>query len=191
MLADTMKQHAHWLLKGESGPLGKDNLLSVIESVLEPLMLVFSLWVVAIQFEGGLARVHLVMSVIVFLVSFPGKPRLNSHWAMMLLNVVGRWLLTASILLLAAAFAGYLPEFSRRAMLAWLVLAPLCQIGAHLLLRLLAPYLIRLQGPAQRAVIVGMNEQGVALASRVSETPYSRIEFFGFFDDRDPRAALF
>jgi putative colanic acid biosynthesis UDP-glucose lipid carrier transferase len=30
-----------------------------------------------------------------------------------------------------------------------------------------------------------MNEQGVALASRVGDTPYSRIEFAGFFDDRD------
>ena len=130
-----MRQTAPWLLKSESGPLGKDNLLSVIESVLEPLMLVFSLWVVAIQFEGGLARVHLVMSVIVFLVSFPGKPRLNTHWAMMVLNVLIRWMFTAAIVLLAAVFTSYLPEFSRRAMLAWLVLAPTAQIGAHWLLR--------------------------------------------------------
>jgi putative colanic acid biosynthesis UDP-glucose lipid carrier transferase len=45
--------------------------------------------------------------------------------------------------------------------------------------------LVRLQGAPRRAVIVGMNDQGVALASKVGETPYSRIELAGFFDDRD------
>jgi len=79
----------------------------------------------------------------------------------------------------------YLTVFSWDALLAWLVIAPFAQIGAHLSLRAAAPYLVQLQGPPQRAIIVGMNEQGVALASRVGETPYSRIEFVGFFDDRD------
>lgn len=182
---DNMRQTASWLLKGQSGPLGKDNLLSVIETVLEPLMLVLSLYLVAIQFEGGISRVYLVTSVIVFAVTFPGKPRLNLHWTMMVIHVVSRWLFTVVILLLAAVFTGYLHEFSRYALLTWLLLAPVAQISAHLLLRVLAPYLTRLQGPAQRAIIVGMNEQGVALASLVSGTPYSRIEFHGFFDDRD------
>jgi putative colanic acid biosysnthesis UDP-glucose lipid carrier transferase len=66
-----------------------------------------------------------------------------------------------------------------------LVVAPLAQIAAHVLLRQSAKYLVRLQGAPRRAIIVGMNEQGVALARRVGETPYSRIEFTGFFDDRD------
>ena len=135
-----IRKTAAWLRKNESGLLGKDNLLSVIEAALEPLTLVLSLWLVAIQFEGGISRAYLVMSVVVFFVTFPGKPRLNSHWAMMMLNVVIRWLLTATILLLTALFTSYLQEFSRLAMLAWLVLAPVAQIGAHLLLRVLAPF---------------------------------------------------
>ncbi len=49
-----------------------------------------------------------------------------------------------------------------------------------------APFLLMLQGPPQRAIIVGMNEQGVALASRIQETRYSKIELSGYFDDRDP-----
>jgi putative colanic acid biosynthesis UDP-glucose lipid carrier transferase len=185
MQLDPIRPTATWLLKGQSGPLGKDNLLSVIETVLEPLMLVLSLWLVAVQFEGGVSRAYMVMSVIVFAVTFPGKPRLNLHLPMMVMHVVSRWVFTVLVLLFAAALTGYLREFSRHALLTWLLLAPVAQIGAHVLLRGVAPYLTRLQGPAQRAVIVGMNEQGVALASRVSATPYSRIEFYGFFDDRD------
>jgi putative colanic acid biosynthesis UDP-glucose lipid carrier transferase len=70
-------------------------------------------------------------------------------------------------------------------MVVWIGSAPFVLVGSHFLLRTVAPYLIQLQGPPRRAIIVGMNEQGVALASRVGETPYSRIELAGFFDDRD------
>jgi len=45
--------------------------------------------------------------------------------------------------------------------------------------------LVRLQGPPHRAIVVGMNGQGVLLASRISQSPYSSIELAGFFDDRD------
>jgi len=180
-----MKNAASWLAKKEPDPLGKGNLLSVIEAGLDPSVLVFSLWLVAIQFDGGLSRAYLVLSVLVFTLAFPGVPRLNTHWALMAINLVSRWLLTVGVLLLTAVLTGYPHEFSRRAMLIWLVLAPLAQLGAHVLLRFLAPYLVRLQGAPQRAIIVGMNEQGVALASRVTDTPYSSIEFHGFFDDRD------
>ncbi|MBK9439973.1 MAG: undecaprenyl-phosphate glucose phosphotransferase [Comamonadaceae bacterium] len=176
---------ASGLTKSEPGPLGKDNLLSVFEVGLEPVTLVASLWATAIFLDHGLSGAYLILSVIVFSVTFPGTPRLNTHWFMMMLNVFGSWLLTGGLLLFTGIFTGYLREFSPTAILVWLVLAPVAQIVAHLLLRVLAPYLVRLQGPPQRAVIVGMNEQGVALASRVGETPYSRIELYGFFDDRD------
>ncbi len=185
MVGPPVRKTASGLTKSEPGPLGKDNLLSVFEVGLEPITLVVSLWATAIFLDHGLSGAYLILSVIVFSVTFPGTPRLNTHWFMMMLGVFGSWLLIGGLLLFTGIFTGYLREFSGGAILAWLVLAPVAQIVSHLLLRALAPYLVRLQGPPQRAVIVGMNEQGVALASRVGETPYSRIEFYGFFDDRD------
>lgn len=169
----------------EPGTLGKDNLLSVLEAGLEPVSLVLSLWAVAFYFEGGLSGQFLILSVIVFSVTFPGVPRLNESWFGMMSNVLFNWFWTATLLILTGIGTGYLREFSGRAILAWLVIAPLGQIVFQMLLRLSAPALLALQGPPRKAIIVGMNEQGVALASRVGETPYSRIEFQGFFDDRD------
>lgn len=173
-------------LNSEPTPgLGKDNLLSAVESGLEPMIWVLSLWLVAIYFDGDLSAPYLVLSVLLFAITFPGTPRLG----MPLLQLVGElfagWLWTAALLILTGLATGYQREFSRNAMVLWLAMAPFIQIGAHLLLRSVAPYLIQLQGPPRKAIIVGMNEQGVALASRVGETPYSRIEFVGFFDDRD------
>jgi putative colanic acid biosysnthesis UDP-glucose lipid carrier transferase len=171
----------------QPGPLGKDNLLSAIEAGLEPGALVLALWLIAIYFEGDLTGSYLILSVIVFSVTFPGTSRLHSSWFQLTANVMVNWLWTAALLLLTGFVTHYLREFSWNALLTWLVVAPIAQIGAHLVLRATAPYLVRLQGPPQRAIIVGMNEQGVALASRVGETPYSQIEFAGFFDDRDLR----
>jgi len=47
-----------------------------------------------------------------------------------------------------------------------------------------APAIIELQGDRQRAVVAGMNEQGLELARRLADDPYSRVEVVGFFDDR-------
>lgn len=180
-----LSKTASGLTKTEPGPLGKDNLLSFIESGLEPFVQVISLWLIAIYFEGNLPGAYLILSVIVFSVTFPGTPRLNTHWLAMAINVISSWLVSAALLLAAGILTRYLREFNQQALLAWFLVAPVSMIAAHTLLQWAAPLLVQLQGPPQRAIIVGMNEQGVALASRVGETPYSRIEFYGFFDDRD------
>jgi putative colanic acid biosynthesis UDP-glucose lipid carrier transferase len=62
--------------------------------------------------------------------------------------------------------------------------APAAQLASHWALRRAAPHLIRLQGPALRAVVVGMNEQGCMLADRLVTTTDTGIQFVGFFDDR-------
>ena len=180
-----LRKSASGLSGGQPGPLGHDNLISVFEAGLEPLAQVFTLWAVALYFEGELPGSYIILSIIAFSVSFPGTPRLNDRWTVLVGNLLMSWLVTAGLLLGIGILTGYMAEFSRQALLAWLVLTPVVQLLGHVALRQGAPYLISLQGPAQRAVIVGMNDQGVALASRVGETPYSRIDFYGFFDDRD------
>lgn len=171
--------------RNNPGPLGKDNLLSGVEAGLEPLVLVFALWSVAMYFEGELSGAYLILSVIVFSLAFPGTPRLNASGWHMAADIFTNWIWTGALLVFVGIVTGYDREFNRQAMLVWLVIAPFAQVAAQVALRGLAPFLVQLQGPAQRAIIVGMNEQGVALARRVGETPYSRIEFAGFFDDRD------
>lgn len=169
----------------EPGPLGKDNLISAFEAGLEPMCLVVSLWALALLFDRGLSGSYLILSVLVFAITFPGTPRLNSTWVHLISDVLISWLWTALLLVLTAVATGYYREFSIRVLVIWLFAAPFAQVGGHFLLRFTAPMLVALQGPPRRAIIVGMNEQGVALASRVGDTPYSRIEFTGFFDDRD------
>lgn len=167
------------------GPFRKNNLLPAIEAFLDPGVLALSLWIIGIRFEGELLSQYLILSVIVFAISFPGASRLQSSVWGMITDVIFNWVLIASLLLLLGFVSKDFDEFSKSALITWLWVAPLSQISARLALRAAAPYLLKLQGPAQRAVIVGMNDQAVELANRLGKTSYARIELAGFFDDRD------
>ncbi|WP_418304119.1 undecaprenyl-phosphate glucose phosphotransferase [Nitrosospira lacus] len=161
-------------------------MLSAVESILDPAALILSLWLVSAGIEGELRPPYLILALIVFSITFPGTSRLQFSIKRLVFDVLYSWFWVVLLLLLLGVATGYMNEFSSEALITWLWVAPLSQIGAHLALRATAPYLLMLQGPPQRAIIVGMNDQGAALAGRIHETRYSKIELSGFFDDRSP-----
>ncbi|MDO9196990.1 undecaprenyl-phosphate glucose phosphotransferase [Rhodoferax sp.] len=164
--------------------LGRDNLLSILESVVGPGAFVFSLWALAYYFEGGIYPPYLILSVIVFALTFPGQARLQSSIPGLIADIAVNWAGVAGLLLISGFATGYLREFSKGALITWLWVAPLTELGACFVLRIAAPMLLELQGPRQRAIIVGMNEQGLALADKIKNSPYARIELTGFVDSR-------
>jgi putative colanic acid biosynthesis UDP-glucose lipid carrier transferase len=163
-----------------------NNMLGAVEAILDPAALILSLWLVGTGIEGELLPPYLILSVIVFSITFPGTSRLQFSLKRLVFDVLYSWFWVVLLLLLLGVATGYMAEFSSQALITWLWVAPLSQIGAHLALRATAPFLLMLQGPPQRAIIVGMNDQGAALAGRIHETRYSKIELSGFFDDRSP-----
>ncbi|MDO9165412.1 MAG: undecaprenyl-phosphate glucose phosphotransferase [Rhodoferax sp.] len=164
--------------------LGRDNLLSIFESVVGPGAFVFSLWALAYYFEGEIYPPYLILSVIVFALTFPGQARLQSSIPALIADIAVNWAGVAGLLLITGFATGYHREFSKSALITWLWLAPLTELGACFVLRIAAPMLLELQGPRQRAIIVGMNEQGLALADKIKHSPYARIELTGFVDSR-------
>lgn len=164
--------------------LGPDNLLSIFESSIGPSAFVFSLWALAYFLEGAVNPQYLILSVIVFALAFPGLVKLQSPVLTGLVDMAINWVWIAALLVATGWVTGYIQEFSSRVIVAWLWVAPLTELGAYLVLRGAASSLLRLQGPRQKAIIVGMNEQGLALATKISGAPYSRIEVTGFVDGR-------
>ena len=166
-------------------PIGRDNVLGTIETLLGPSALVFSLWATALYyFDGALPPPVLILSVLVFALTFPGQSRLQSSFGRVLLDITINWLWVAGLMLALGFATGYIREFTQDMLITWLWAAPASEAGLHLLLRLTAPLVLKLQGPNQRAIIVGMNEQGNALANRIRQTAYSRVDLVGFVDSR-------
>ena len=164
--------------------LGKDNLLSVFESLVTPVVLVGTLWALAWDHDGEIMPQYLLLAVILFALTYPGKSRLTSTVPSLVVDVVVNWSWVAGLLAVTALSTGYLREFPRQVLQVWLWLAPVADIGGCLLLRASAPWLLKLQGPRQRAIVVGMNAQGMALADKLMASQLSRIEFVGFVDSR-------
>jgi len=166
-------------------PIGRDNILGSIESLVGPSALVFSLWALALYyFDGELPPPVLILSVLVFALTFPGPAHLQSTLGRVMLDIGFNWLWVAGLMFAMGVATGYIREFTRDMLLTWFWVAPSAEFGLHLLLRASAPAIMRLQGPTQRALIVGMNEQGTALARRLHGARYSRIEVVGFVDSR-------
>lgn len=183
---NTASSAADWLEKPEprSLGLGRSHLFAAIEAGLDPLVLVFSLWGLALYFESAVRPAYLILSVIAFSLTFPGTSKLRLPIWKLLFNIAFHWLWIAGLLLFLGFVTEYFYRFSMAVVGNWLWLAPLTQAGAHLALRAVAPQLVRLQGPPRTAVIVGMNGQGFSLAKQISGSAYSGIELLGFFDDR-------
>ena len=175
-----------WLNRREprSMGLGRSHLFTAVEAGLDPLVLVFSLWALAFYFEGSVRPAYLILSVIVFSLTFPGTSQLRLPVWKVISKIAFHWLWIAGLLLLTGFATEYFYKFSMTVLGHWLWVAPVAQAGAHLALRAAAPQLLKLQGPARGAVIVGMNEQGVSLARHITGSAYSGIDLRGFFDDR-------
>jgi putative colanic acid biosynthesis UDP-glucose lipid carrier transferase len=165
---------------------GRGHLLNLFEAALEPVVLILSLWVVAVLIEGHLRAPHMILALIVFSLTFPSAERLAQSPLRVLRNIALGWLALSALLLAFGYATHYTRYFDRETLITWFWVAPSCQMSAHLLLRLAAPFIRQLQGEARRAVLAGMNEPGIELARRLNSDPYSNIRLVGFLDDRSP-----
>ena len=184
--ATHVKSTSAWPDRADSGSLelGRSQLFNALGSALDPMVFVLSLWALAFRFEGSIRPAYLILSVMVFSLTFPGTSKLLVPVWKMVLNIAFQWLWVAGLLLLIGFATEYIYKFPMAVVGTWLWVAPLAQIGAQLALRAAAPHLLKLQGALSRGVIVGMNDQGVCLARNIAGSAYSGIELLGFFDDR-------
>jgi putative colanic acid biosynthesis UDP-glucose lipid carrier transferase len=164
--------------------VGRGQLLNVLEMTLEPLVLVASLWSVALAMEGRLAAPHMILAVVVFSLTFPSEARLSQSRGRVIVNILTGWLALAALLLIFGHVSGYLEYFHRDTLITWAWVAPWCQLGTHFLLRAAVPALRALQGAPKRAVFAGMNAPGLELARRLKNDIYSSLRVVGFVDDR-------
>jgi putative colanic acid biosynthesis UDP-glucose lipid carrier transferase len=170
---------------GAGSTLGRDSVVSAIDALTGPVTYVLTLWVLGYRYEDGVWPSTLILSTLVFAMAFPSQSRLEPESPFeMIFDIAFNWFSIAALLLITGYATGYIHEYSRHLVKHWLWLAPLCELLAYLLLRAAAPLLLSMQGPPQRAIVVGMNEQGMMLANKLQQQRYTRVELAGFVDSR-------
>ncbi len=170
--------------RGYSGTSGSHSVLYALEASLSPMVAVASLWVCAHVFDGGVHPQHFLLAVLVFAMTFPGASRLSMAPGELLIDVVKSWAILFTLLLLAGQLTGYQRFFPHDLVFSWVVTVPLLDAAAWFLLKTAAPWLVQLHGPSDRALVVGMNSQGLELASNLKASPLAHINVVGFVDDR-------
>jgi len=162
----------------------ESRLLRALEALLEPALAVLSLWALAWWHDGGLTPRWLLTSVLAFALAYPGRSRLHASFPQVAVQVLAGWACMLALLATLGIATGTIGQLSSRVLLHWAWLAPALVLLAHAGLRRAAPHLVRLQGPPLRAVVVGLNPQGRALADRLAASREAGIALVGCFDDR-------
>ena len=175
---DTVLNRQHPFLKSRL------SLTKLVTTILDPLALVSSLLVIAWYRGEAIEAPYLILSLIVFSLSFPGRSYMTSKFGAMLRDVVFGWLLLGVILFFFGYASGYLSVFPREVLQNWAFFAPLAQLGFHVLLRTVVPRVVSMRTNLRRAVIVGANDLGVQLSREICRSRYLGTAFHGFFDDR-------
>src|SRR4051812_30438088 len=112
--------------------MGREQLLHLIEISIDPLVLALSLWVVALVVEEHLAPRHVILSVVVFAVTFPGSANLGRSVASMLRHIALSWFTISALLAVFGYLTGYLRYFDPAMLATWWWAAPASQAVAHL-----------------------------------------------------------
>lgn len=183
----------HWFADASRGVLSKHPLqvsapsrrpVEFFESFLDPVALIGSLWGLVLYAEEGLAISYLLLGFVVFSMTFPGPSYLRVSWARMIGRIVLGCAMVGTLLFVFGYAARLIDQFDRDVLMEWLWLGPASVLAARVSVRMVAPWLVAVQGNTRRAVIVGVNEQGLALAARIAEDQFAEMKVVGFFDDR-------
>jgi putative colanic acid biosynthesis UDP-glucose lipid carrier transferase len=162
------------------------SLSGMVEMFLDPLSLILSLIACAVYYGDTVDARYVVLSLVVFSLSFPGSSMLSMRPRRVIRQTVISWLLIAFILLFFGYASQYIENFPYDVVMSWLVAAPLTQLVAHFVAR---SYLQRAAAQEEnqtRVIIVGCNDIGVSLAEQFETNPYLGVRCVGYFDDRAP-----
>jgi putative colanic acid biosysnthesis UDP-glucose lipid carrier transferase len=165
-------------------PLPRERPIEFLESLVDALALIGTLWTLALYIEGGLSNPYWLLGFVVFSMTFPGPSYLRIGFGAIFRRVALGWLTTAGLLYLFGYAAHMLRHFDQVVLVHWLWLAPTVQLAIRAALNRIAPWLLGLQGDTRQVVIAGMNGQGLALAGRIASDSLSGMKVRGFFDDR-------
>jgi putative colanic acid biosysnthesis UDP-glucose lipid carrier transferase len=172
--------------KDTSIAISRDNILYNTESLLEPCVIMFTLWALAFWYEGSLTPPYLILSAVLFYITFPCSSKRHMAGWRVIRNITLSWALLAGLVLVFGVGTGYIDLFPPVVIKLWLWLTPACQLLAVFALRASASVLLKLQGPQKLAIVAGMNDQGIALADSLINNNYSTTACVGFFEDREP-----
>lgn len=158
------------------------SLNQLIKILIDPVLIIVILFTLAIYDEGKLSSQYVVLSIMLFALSFPGSWTNSKSILNELKATFGQWFLVVGIILFFGYATDYLEQFSKKLIIVWVVLTPLVLIISHLLASRYLSSKHHIASVRKSAVIVGVNELSLQLQSRLDLNTELGIVIKGFFD---------
>ena len=101
----------------------RDNILHGVEALLDPLVVVISLWIVAFVYENDLPPHYLIMSLILFSLMFPSTTKISQSIGSVIQNTLLAWFVLAGLLMAFGYASEYIYIFPKASITLWLWLS--------------------------------------------------------------------
>ena len=167
-------------------PIGSTTrtLSGVIAALLDPVLIVVTL-AVSTRLHGGVYDgPELLLSLLVFALTFPSPVRRFTRLRQLITDVFYTWS-TACFVLLFFGYAGrFFVNFEPGTLEAWALAVPPVLVLGHLAFDRVVRSITAERG--RKAIVVGVNPLARSLVSRMDRASHLGLRFEGFFDDRGP-----
>lgn len=165
----------------------------LIKILIDPVLMIATLFVLAIYYEDKLASQYIVLSIMLFALSFPGSWENSKSFRSDVFNTLLQWFLILGLLLFFGYATGFLNHFPLQVIFSWALATPLTLILFHQLANQYLASKHYIASVKKTAVIVGVNELSRQLQERLNTNVEHGIEVKGFFDvmtERKPEQSL-
>jgi putative colanic acid biosynthesis UDP-glucose lipid carrier transferase len=165
-------------------------LIALIRRVLNPLIIMGSLYLCTVLSRVPFSSYELVLMVLAHFIAASAYQFVDPYqmWrsGRMLAyarDVIIGWMITAGFLLLLGMISGMGQHYNKQVLLLWFVTAPVSLLLVHMAARKLgsAP---NYPSEVRSVILIGANTVSVKLAATISRNPNHFMNICGFFDDR-------
>ncbi len=160
---------------------------ALVRMLLESVVAIGCLAGCALAFGEPFQGSYIILSLLVFSLTFPGQAPPGTSPAAIARDVVTGWALIVGLLLMLGWATRTIGSFDERVIVTWIAVTPVVMFGAQLLAPVLLPRVLAAEGLKRVAVIAGGGSLGRKLAERIADTPILGVTVAGFFDDRSPQ----
>ncbi|HEX3140297.1 MAG TPA: undecaprenyl-phosphate glucose phosphotransferase [Rhizobacter sp.] len=157
---------------------------SLLAAFLEPAITVVTLLGANIYLDAFVGRPELVLCLLVFALTFPGRNRFRQNLLAAGVDIVSSWMVLIGVLLLCGYVTRSISYFEQNALIAWMFITPAAQWGAVWVGRQIVLRQAALPEARRRAIVVGAGPLGVKVARALTTSEGKGVDFAGYFDDR-------
>ena len=156
-------------------------------AIVVMISLQMSMWIYGVGLSEPYQALMIIGALLALILFRGGQPDdihiSRSFWGFSL-SVVSRWLLFFAILLVLGYATKTSSIFSRKTLFTWVILTPPLLVLAQFGIETVILRMMLSANKSRRIIIVGANELGRALASKLGASPHFGVSIDGFFDDR-------